>query len=87
MQNPRGHGRRQRYVVEIDAVVLRNDGSKVSVKLANFSDQGCGMESEADFRIGEKVQIAVERMGNMKAQVRWAIPGCAGARFLTESDC
>jgi hypothetical protein len=87
MQSSHGHaGRRHRHLVEIDAVVQRNDGSKVSMKLTDFSDQGCRMEGDANFHVGEKLQIAVERMGHMKAQVRWTTPGCSGTRFLTESD-
>lgn len=79
-------GRRDRHPVEIDAVVLRTDGSKVSVRLTNFSDQGCRMEGNAPFHIGEKLRIAVPRMGQVKAQVRWAMSGSAGTRFLIESD-
>jgi hypothetical protein len=79
-------GRKDRYPVEIDAVVHRDDGRKVPVRLSNFSDQGCRVETDEDFHIGERLQIAVPRMGNMKAQVRWALPGAAGTRFLTESD-
>ena len=44
------------------------------------------MQPGEDFNVGERVQIAVPRMGNVKAQVRWALPGAAGTRFLTESD-
>lgn len=87
MQSSHRHiGRRQRYPVEIDAFVLRADGRKVPVKLTDFSDQGCRVECEGDFHVGEKLQIAVDRMGNMKAQVRWTTPRCIGTRFLTESD-
>ena len=79
-------GRKDRFPVEIDAVVHRTNGHKVSVRLSNFSDQGCRLETGEDFNVGERVQIAVPRMGNVKAQVRWALPGAAGTRFLTESD-
>jgi len=72
--------------VEIDAVVHRSDGSKSPVKLSNFSDEGCRVLSERDFRIGERVRIAIPRMGEVKSQVRWALPGSAGVKFLVESD-
>ena len=36
--------------------------------------------------LSERLQIAVPRMGNIRAQVRWCLPGAAGTRFLTESD-
>jgi hypothetical protein len=79
-------GRKDRHEAELEAVVHRIDGSKAPVKLSNFSDEGCRIESESDFLIGERLQIAIPRMGNVKAQVRWALPGSAGARFLAESD-
>jgi hypothetical protein len=79
-------GRRDRHPVGIDAVVHRTDGSKVSVKLTDFSDQGCRIDCDEDFHVGEKLQIAVPRMGHVKAQVRWSQPGCVGTRFLVESD-
>ena len=79
-------GRQDRHDVEIDAVVHRTDGSKAPVKLSNFSDEGCRIVAERDFRIGERVDIAIPRMGQVKAQVRWALPGSAGARFVVESD-
>ena len=79
-------GRRERFPVEIDAIAYRNDGSKMSIRVSNFSDQGCRIESDREFHIGERLQIAVPRMGNVKAQVRWSLPGAVGTRFLTESD-
>src|SRR4051794_33294077 len=79
-------GRKDRSPAAIDAVVHRPDGSKSPVLLTNFSDDGCRIEAKADFRIGERLQIAIPRMGHVKAQVRWALVGSAGARFLTESD-
>ena len=79
-------GRRDRHPVEIDAVLHRTDGSKTSVKLTNFSDQGCRIESDEPLRIGERLAIAIPRMGQVKAQVRWSATGSAGARFVAESD-
>ena len=79
-------GRKDRHPVVVDAVVHRTDGSKLPVRLTNFSDDGCRIEAEADFRIGERLQIAIPRMGQVKAQVRWALTGNAGAKFLAETD-
>jgi hypothetical protein len=72
--------------VALDAVVHRADGSSLPVKLTNFSDEGCRLESEDDFAIGEKLRIAIPRMGQVKAQIRWALQGSAGAKFLAEAD-
>ena len=79
-------GRKDRYPVEIDGVAHRSDGSEVPVRLSNFSDQGCRLETGQSFHVGERLEIAVPRMGAVRAQVRWSLPGAAGTRFLTESD-
>ena len=78
--------RKDRYPVSIDATVHRSDGTKAPAKLTNFSDEGCRIEATDEFRVGEKLQIAIPRMGHVKAQVRWSYPGNAGAKFLIESD-
>jgi hypothetical protein len=78
--------RKDRHPVSIDATVHRTDGTKAPVKLTNFSEDGCRIEAAEDFRIGERLQIAIPRMGQVKAQVRWCHPGSAGAKFLIESD-
>jgi hypothetical protein len=78
--------RKDRHPVSIDATVHRTDGTKAPVKLTNFSEDGCRIEAAQDVRIGERLQIAIPRMGQVKAQVRWCHPGSAGAKFLIESD-
>jgi hypothetical protein len=85
----RVHGwahRKDRHPVSIEALVLRVDGSKTAVRLSNFSEEGCRIEAVEEFRIGERLRIAIPRMGQVKAQVRWSHPGSAGAKFLIESD-
>jgi hypothetical protein len=79
-------GRRDRHPVEIDAVVHRGDGSAESVKLSNVSDEGCRIETKREFRIGERLEIAIPSLGQLKAQVRWALPGSAGAMFVPEYE-
>ncbi len=75
-------GRKDRHPVSVDAVVHRPDGSETHVILTNCSDEGCRMESREVFLIGEELEIAIPSVGQVKAQVRWALPGSAGARFL-----
>lgn len=79
-------GRKDRDEVAIDAVVHRDDGSRKMVTLSNLSPDGCRIESDTDFRIGEHLKIAIPSRGQLKAQVRWALPGSAGARFVARSD-
>ena len=78
--------RKSRHVVDVEAVVYRSDGTKSAARISNFSDEGCRIEAEADFRIGERLSIAIPRMGYVKVQVRWCLSGAAGAKFLIESD-
>jgi hypothetical protein len=79
-------GRKDRYAVDAFAVAHRPDGSTATVKLTNFSDEGCRVESEESFTIGEMVELAIPELGTVEAQVRWALPGSAGMRFLVDGD-
>ncbi len=79
-------GRNDRDTVEIDAVVQRADGRTQPVRLTNVSKEGCRIEAEDSFRIGEWLEIAIPSSGPVKAQVRWALPGSAGARFFAAAD-
>jgi hypothetical protein len=79
-------GRKDRHSVALDAVVHHEDGKRVPVRLVDVSDDGCRIESDEHFRIGEHVQIDIPRLGMMKAQIRWALPDSAGAKFLTQSQ-
>lgn len=79
-------GRKDRNHISVDALVLRDDGARVAVKLTNVSNEGCRLESDEMFRIGEHVSIGLPRMGNVRAQVRWALPGSAGTQFLDDPD-
>lgn len=79
-------GRKDRHSVLVDAIVYRDDGSKMSVKLANFSDEGCRVEGAEGLGIGERVRIAIARMGEVKAQVRWSFGASAGAQFSNDCD-
>jgi hypothetical protein len=79
-------GRKERHPVGLDAVVHRTDGSKMSVKLSDFSDHGCRIDQADGLAIGERISIEIARMGRVKAQVRWALADSAGAQFLTKSD-
>ena len=78
-------GRKDRHSVTLDAVVHHEDGRRVTVKLVDFSEEGCRIESDEHFRIGERVEIDIPRKGMVKAQIRWALGDSAGVKFLTDS--
>ncbi|MBW0006544.1 MAG: PilZ domain-containing protein [Sphingomonas sp.] len=75
-------GRKDRHPVSLDAVVYRDEGESAPVRLTNLTDEGCRIEADHHFRIGERVEIAIPGVGRMKAQVRWALHKSAGAKFV-----
>lgn len=77
-------GRKDRQTVAADAVVHSEDGTATPVRLTDISDEGCRIEADRDFLIGEQVQIAIPDIGRVKAQIRWALMGSAGAKFLND---
>jgi len=78
-------GRKDRQPVAVDAVIHRADGRTVAVRLTNISEEGCGIEGENDFLIGEHVELVISGVGQVKAQIRWALHDSAGARFFDEA--
>ena len=79
-------GRKDRFPVAMDAIVHRADGASVMVRLTDFSEEGCRLEGDEVFQIGEHVRIDVPRLGLVKAQIRWALAGSAGTRFFNEAE-
>ena len=75
------NNRKTRFPVEIDAVAHRSNGSKVSVRVSNFSEMGCRIETDRALHIGERLQIAVPRMGSMKA-LKQSLAKGGGAGFI-----
>src|SRR5688572_13594881 len=77
--------REDRRDVDVVAVAVRNDGTSQSVRLRNMSYEGCLMEAETGYAIGEKITLALPRMGEIRTQIRWTTAdGRAGVRFLGE---
>ena len=79
-------GRQDRFPVEVDAVVHRADGSESPALVSNISTDGCRLDASDEFRIGELLTIAIPRIGKVKAQVRWALSGSAGTKFVDQVD-
>lgn len=86
MQHGQGWiGRKDRVEASVAATAHRADGSAVPVTITNMNDDGCRLESEHSFVIGELFQLAVPGLGPIGAQVRWAFAGAAGARFINDT--
>ena len=71
--------RGQRHAVDLEATVSRERGDYSSL-VTNLSLDGCCLTGH--FRIGEHLTVRVARLGEFPAQIRWALPGMAGARFI-----
>ena len=72
--------------MEVDAVVHRADGRQSVALVSNISNEGCRLDASDAFRIGERLTIAIPRIGRVKAQVRWALLGSAGPKFIDDPD-
>ena len=60
------------------------DGIEQPSHVTDLSLDGCCLTG--DFRIGEHLTVRVERLGEFPAQIRWALPGKAGARFTRKDS-
>lgn len=78
--------RNERRDVDVPALAYLTDGSSIEVRLTNISYEGCQIEAEATLPIGERLKLALPRLGEISMQVRWALDGKAGARFLLEES-
>jgi len=77
--------RDERYDVDLPGIAFREDGSSLTVTFRNMSYNGCMLVADMALAIGEIVRLAIPRMGEIRAQVRWASDGGkAGARFVLE---
>lgn len=72
--------RKERHPTTVDAHVYRADGRRHAVKITEMSHNGCRIEG-TQMPIGEAVRIAIPRMGQIRAHIRWSIAGASGARF------
>lgn len=71
--------RGRRHAVGLDATVSK-DGIDQPSRVTDLSLAGCCLTG--DFRIGEHLTVRVARLGEYPAQIRWALAGKAGARFV-----
>ncbi|MFL6748124.1 MAG: PilZ domain-containing protein [Sphingomicrobium sp.] len=77
--------RAERQEVDVAATAYRVDGTCFGAALRNISYDGCLFVADAAVSIGEKLRLAIPRMGEIRAQVRWASnEGKAGAQFVVE---
>jgi hypothetical protein len=72
--------RRQRHRVQLEAELIQTDGSRAKTIVSDLSLEGCRVAGW--FRIGDTVHLKLPRIGEVRGQVRWAMNGRAGVRFI-----
>jgi hypothetical protein len=78
--------RNERREVDVAAVAYLPDGTAIDVRLTNISYEGCQLQAKQMLPIGEKLKLALPRLGEVPAQVRWSIGSKAGLYFLLEES-
>lgn len=73
--------RRERRAVDLQGFAARQDGSTAVVKVTDLSYDGCGIETTAVLRPGERIELRVLNRGALSAVVRWCAKGQAGLAF------
>ena len=76
--SPRG----LRTKVALEVIGFRADGLGFPVIIADISRDGCQIQSDASFEVGETIKLKHEIMGELLGTVRWASPGRAGLQFV-----
>lgn len=61
---------------------VSTDGAGAPAHIVDLSERGFGAKSWALMRIGSEIEVSLPGIGIVRAQVRWALGGVFGARFL-----
>ena len=72
--------RRQRHAVRLRASVTTSGGRSLVSEVTDLSLDGCCLTGR--FKIGERLQLKIPRIGAHTAEVRWSYLGRAGVRFI-----
>ncbi|HVM22659.1 MAG TPA: PilZ domain-containing protein [Sphingomicrobium sp.] len=73
--------RRERRPVSLRAFARGESGTGVEVLVLDLSYEGCGIETQAAFGAGERLELSVLGLGVIQAVVRWCEDGKAGLVF------
>ena len=80
MNSDKWPDRRQRHRVQLEVELIQIDGSITRTIVSDLSLDGCRIAGW--FRIGDTVHLKIPRIGEVRGQVRWAMNGRAGLRFI-----
>lgn len=74
-----------RFGIHHPSVLVRSDGSETPVVIVNISQSGFRMKIAETPLIGERVVLRSE-VGDVPAQIRWALGDTAGGYFIRPLD-
>jgi hypothetical protein len=58
------------------------NGERFNVQVSDLGERGLGGRSASPLPIGAEASISLPRLGQVPIQIRWALGGRFGARFL-----
>ena len=86
MKPLRGSAERHRRIdVRRHATVINSDGAEIDAEILDVSAQGFRIKLDDQLRVGELVVLRVDHE-MLEAEIRWALGGEAGGRFVSPID-
>lgn len=69
--------------MERPAIAYRQDGARIGVVISDLSYDGCRLNTDKLFEVGEKLTLVIMDLGaEVDATVRWSASSQIGVRFL-----
>ena len=78
--------RAPRIDVKLPAILTTSQGHAFNVQVRDLSADGFRLVLEDELIVGEQVMLQVGREPAYRAEIKWALGGEAGGRFL-DGDC
>ena len=75
-------GKERRIAVAIDATVIESDGCEVPVSVLDVSGSGFRLSANAEFSVGDEVELRVGLTNPVRAAICWTRGLEAGGIFL-----
>lgn len=68
----------------LSAMVLKEGGSSGTATITRLWYDGCEMDSDEPFEVGEKIKVVIRGMGSIDAHVTSTDEGSLSAHFVEE---
>ena len=78
--------REKRYAVCGVTKITTETGETGAAHVLNVSKNGCLISTFVDLRLGERLELMVEPLGFVEAEVRWSANNEAGLKILSRDS-